>query len=121
LTAGIPVNNQSVLLAGVNDTAEVMTELCRGLLTMGVRPYYLYQCDTVKGAMHFRTPLSRGLGIIKAMRGRISGMAIPKFVVDLPEGGGKIPLEPKYVVMRAKKRILFRNFEGRLIKYDDAL
>lgn len=119
LTAGIPVNNQSVLLKGVNDNVGIMTDLCRKLLVVGVRPYYLYQCDIVKGTTHFRTPLAKGVQIIKAMRGRVSGMAIPKFVIDLPKGGGKIPLEPKYMMARSKKHILFKNFEGKIIKYDD--
>ena len=119
LTAGIPMNNQSVLLKGINDDAQVTIELCRKLLTMGIRPYYMYQCDVVKGTAHFRTPLKKGLEILKAMRGRVSGMAIPKFVIDLPQGGGKIPLEPKYLERRSKTRILFKNFEGNPIKYED--
>jgi len=119
ITSGIPVNNQSVLLKGVNDNVKTMTDLYRSLLTIGIRPYYLYQCDMVKGATHFRTSINKGLEIIKAMRGRVSGLAIPKFVVDLPNGGGKIPLEPKYLVARSKKHILFRNFEDKIIKYKD--
>jgi lysine 2,3-aminomutase len=119
LTAGIPVNNQSVLLKGVNDDVQTMTDLCRKLLTTGVRPYYLYQCDVVKGTLHFRTPVKKGLEIIRAMRGRVSGMAIPKFVIDLPEGGGKIPLEPRYLMKRSKSRILFKNFEDKSIEYPD--
>jgi len=121
LTAGIPVNNQSVLLKNVNDGLDVLSGLSRKLLTIGVRPYYLYQCDMVKGAMHFVTPLSKGVGIIKSMRGRISGMAIPHFVIDLPKGGGKIPLEPEYISSRNKKSIIFKNFEGKRIKYNDAV
>ena len=119
LTAGIPVNNQSVLLKGVNNNVKIMNELCRGLLSIGVRPYYLYQCDMVKGASHFRTSLSEGVDIIKSMRGRVSGMAIPHFVVDLPEGGGKVPLEPEYIMKRSGRKIIFKNFEGRIIKYKD--
>lgn len=121
LSAGISINNQSVLLKGVNDNAKTMSELCRGLLSIGVRPYYLYQCDIVKGAGHFRTPLSRGTEIIKAMRGEISGMAIPHFVVDLPKGGGKVPLEPEYAIRRLKGKTIFKNFEGKMIKYEDVI
>lgn len=119
ITAGIPVNNQSVLLKGVNDDVDAMSRLCRLLLTIGVRPYYLYQCDIVRGARHFRTSLSKGIDIIKAMRGGVSGMAIPHFVVDLPDGGGKVPIEPEYIIKRSKKRIIFKNFEGNNIKYSD--
>ncbi len=119
LTAGIPVNNQSVLLKGVNDNVKVMSGLCSKLLATGVRSYYLYQCDVVKGAMHFRTPLEKGIQLIKAMRGCVSGMAIPHFIVDLPKGGGKVPLEPEYIVSRSKKKILFKNSEGKLIRYRD--
>jgi lysine 2,3-aminomutase len=113
------MNNQSVLLKGVNDSIDTMTELCRKLLTVGIRPYYMYQCDVVTGTAHFRTPLEKGLGILEAMRGRVSGMAIPKFVIDLPQGGGKIPLEPIYLEKASKRHILFKNFEGKFIKYED--
>jgi len=119
LAAGIPVNNQSVLLKGINDSVDTMSELCRLLLTAGVRPYYLYQCDIVRGARHFRTSLSKGIDIIKSMRGRVSGMAIPHFVVDLPDGGGKVPIEPEYIIKRSKNRTIFKNFEEKIIRYND--
>lgn len=96
--AGIPLGNQSVLLKGVNDDPLVIETLCRRLVKMRVRPYYLFQCDLVRGVEHFRTPVSVGLKIMEHLRGRISGIAIPTFVIDLPGGGGKVPLLPNYVL-----------------------
>jgi lysine 2,3-aminomutase len=93
--AGIPLGNQTVLLRGVNDDPEVMTELCRGLLKMRVRPYYLHHLDQARGTAHFRVPVERGLEIIAAMRGRVSGLGIPQYVVDPPGGQGKVPLLPE--------------------------
>jgi lysine 2,3-aminomutase len=93
--AGIPLGNQTVLLHGVNDSAEVMIELCRGLLRMRVRPYYLHHLDQARGTAHFRVPVERGLEIIAAMRGRVSGLGIPHYVVDPPGGQGKVPLLPE--------------------------
>ncbi len=93
--AGIPLGNQTVLLSGVNDDSEVMIELCRGLLKMRVRPYYLHHLDQARGTAHFRVPVERGLEIIAAMRGRVSGMGIPQYVVDPPGGQGKVPLLPE--------------------------
>jgi lysine 2,3-aminomutase len=93
--AGIPLGNQTVLLRGVNDDPEVMIELCRGLLKMRVRPYYLHHLDQARGTAHFRVPVERGLEIIAAMRGRVSGLGIPQYVVDPPGGQGKVPLLPE--------------------------
>jgi lysine 2,3-aminomutase len=93
--AGIPLGNQTVLLRGVNDDPEVMIELCRGLLKMRVRPYYLHHLDQARGTAHFRAPVERGLEIIAAMRGRVSGLGIPQYVVDPPGGQGKVPLLPE--------------------------
>jgi lysine 2,3-aminomutase len=93
--AGIPLGNQTVLLRGVNDDPEVMIELCRGLLKMRVRPYYLHHLDQARGTAHFRVPVERGLAIIAAMRGQISGLGIPQYVVDPPGGQGKVPLLPE--------------------------
>lgn len=93
--AGIPLGNQTVLLRGVNDDPKVMAELCRGLLKMRVRPYYLHHLDQAGGTAHFRVPVERGLEIITAMRGHISGLAIPQYVVDPPGGQGKVPLLPE--------------------------
>jgi len=117
--AGIPLGNQSVLLAGVNDRPEIMEQLCRGLIRMRVRPYYMFQCDLVRGVEHFRTPLSRGIEIMEYMRGRVSGLAIPTFVVDAPHGGGKIPVLPTYIVSSSPTHTVLRNFEGMLVAYPE--
>jgi lysine 2,3-aminomutase len=119
LEAGIPVNNQSVLLRGVNDTAQAMTDLCHGLLKIGVRPYYLFHCDPVAGTGHFRTSIKRGIEIIEKMRGHTSGLAVPTYVVDAVDGGGKIPLQPEYVRFNHGKKILLRNYQGRLFEYEE--
>lgn len=117
--AGIPLGNQSVLLKGVNDSPQVMEELCRGLVRIRVRPYYLFQCDLVRGIEHFRTPISRGIEIMEYLRGRLSGLAIPSFVVDTPHGGGKIPLLPNYVVSMSPSHTVLRNYEGMLVNYPE--
>ncbi len=117
--AGIPLGNQTVLLKGVNDDPRVMEELCRGLVRMRVRPYYLFQCDLVPGVEDFRTPISRGIEIMEYLRGRVSGLAIPTFVVDAPGGGGKIPVLPNYIVTTSPTHTVLRNFEGVLISYPE--
>jgi lysine 2,3-aminomutase len=117
--AGIPLGNQSVLLRGVNDRPQVMEELVRGLVRMRVRPYYLFQCDLVRGVEHFRTPLARGIEIMEYLRGRVSGLAIPLFVVDAPHGGGKIPVLPTYVVSTSPTHTVLRNLEGMLVSYPE--
>jgi len=117
--AGIPLGNQTVLLRGVNDRPEIMEQLCRGLVRHRVRPYYLFQCDLVRGVEHFRTPLSRGIEIMEYMRGRVSGLAVPTFVVDAPHGGGKIPILPNYVVSMSPTHTVLRNFEGMLVAYPE--
>lgn len=117
--AGIPLGNQSVLLRGVNDTPIVFEQLCRRLVQMRVRPYYLFQCDLVKGVEHFRTPLSRGIEIMEYLRGRLSGLAIPNFVVDAPHGGGKIPVLPNYIVSVSPTHTVLRNHEGMLVNYPE--
>lgn len=117
--AGVPVGNQTVLLRGVNDDPLVMEQLCRGLVRMRVRPYYLFQCDLVRGVEHFRTPLSRGVQIMEYLRGRLSGVAIPAFVVDAPGGGGKIPVLPNYVVSSSPTHTVLRNFEGMMVSYPE--
>jgi len=117
LTAGIPVSNQSVLLRGINDSLEVMKELCHGLQRIMVRPYYLYQCDPVRGVEHFRTNLWKGIEIIEMMRGYTGGLCVPTFVVDAPGGGGKIPLQPFYLLSVSEKDVILRNYEGMIIKY----
>jgi len=117
LRSGIPVNNQSVLLRGVNDSVEIMTELCHGLLKAKVRPYYLFQCDEVQGTEHLRTPVEVGVGIIEGMRGHTSGLAVPTFVVDLVQGGGKVPLQPNYVLSMTDEELLLKNYEGHVYRY----
>jgi lysine 2,3-aminomutase len=117
--AGIPLGNQTVLLRGVNDRPEIIEALCRGLVRARVRPYYLFQCDLVRGVEHFRTPLARGIEIMEYLRGRVSGLAIPSFVVDAPHGGGKIPLLPNYVVTTSPTHTVLRNSEGMLVAYPE--
>ncbi len=115
--SGVVVNNQSVLLRGVNDSVGAQTELCHGLLKAKVRPYYLFQCDEVQGTEHLRTPVEVGVKIIEGMRGHTSGLAIPTFVIDLSHGGGKVPLQPNYVLSQTKEELILRNYEGRLFNY----
>jgi lysine 2,3-aminomutase len=117
--AGVPLGNQSVLLRGVNDDPRVIEQLCRGLVRMRVRPYYLYQCDLVRGVEHFRTPLTKGIEIMEYLRGRLGGLAIPTFVVDAPHGGGKIPVLPTYIVSQSPTHTVLRNYEGMLIAYPE--
>ena len=117
LRSGVPVNNQSVLLRGVNDTVEEQMKLCHGLLKIKVRPYYLYQCDEVRGTEHLRTSVEVGINIIGRLRGYTSGLAVPTFVVDLSQGGGKVPLQPNYVVSQTEEELTLRNYRGRLFHY----
>jgi lysine 2,3-aminomutase len=119
--AGIPLNNQAVLLRGVNDHPEVIKLLFRKLLTMRVRPYYMYQADVTKGTDHFRTPVDKGVEVMKALRGHISGLAVPYYVIDAPGGGGKIPLLPRYVLRHSKTEVVMRNYRGELHKYPEIL
>ncbi|NLC71629.1 MAG: lysine 2,3-aminomutase, partial [Desulfuromonadaceae bacterium] len=116
--AGIPLGNQTVLLRGVNDSSPVLRELFQKLLKIRVRPYYLHQMDLTRGAGHFRTPLSCGLRIMAELRGTLSGLAIPTFVVDLPGGKGKIPLLPEYGALRGNQVIL-RSPCGEEVVYPD--
>ncbi|HJX12798.1 MAG TPA: KamA family radical SAM protein [Dehalococcoidales bacterium] len=117
LRAGVPVNNQSVLLRGINDSVETMLKLCQGLLRIKVRPYYLYQCDEVQGTEHLRTPVETGIRIIEGMRGFTSGLAVPTFVVDLVQGGGKVPLQPNYALSMSQDELLLKNYEGQVFRY----
>ena len=119
LRSGIPLNNQAVLLRGVNDDVEVIRSLVHALMRIKVRPYYLYNCDPVHGAHHFRTPVAKGIEIIEALRGHTSGLAVPTFVVDAPDGGGKVPIQPDYLLSYQDGRAVMRNFQGRLFNYDD--
>ncbi|MBS1416530.1 MAG: lysine 2,3-aminomutase [Clostridia bacterium] len=115
--AGIPLGNQSVLLAGVNDCVHVMKRLVHELVKIRVRPYYIYQCDLSMGLEHFRTPVSKGIEIIEGLRGHTSGFAVPTFVVDAPGGGGKIPVMPEYLISMSPDKVILRNFEGVITTY----
>jgi lysine 2,3-aminomutase len=115
--AGCVINNQMVLLKGVNDDAKIVKELNHKLLQMRVRPYYIFQCDMAQGISHFRTPVEKGLEIIEKLRGWTSGMAVPHFVIDGPGGGGKIPMLPNYLVKRDGKKWILRNYTGKTFEY----
>jgi lysine 2,3-aminomutase len=117
--AGIPLGSQTVLLSGVNDNVDTMKRLMHGLLKIRVRPYYLYQCDPISGSAHFRTPIAKGLEIIRGLRGYTTGYAVPTYVIDAPGGGGKIPLLPEYVSGREGDELLMRNYEGNIYRYTD--
>ncbi len=115
--AGIPLGAQTVLMAGVNDCPHLMADLMHKLVRNRVRPYYLYQCDMVHGAGHFRTPVAKGIEIMEALRGHTSGYAIPTFVIDAPQGGGKVPILPNYLLSQSESRVVVRNFEGFISTY----
>ena len=117
--AGIPLGNQSVLLAGINDCTHVMKRLVHELVKMRVRPYYIYQCDLSLGIEHFRTPVSKGIEIIENLRGHTSGYAVPTFVVDAPGGGGKTPVMPNYVISQSPGKVVLRNYEGVITTYTE--
>lgn len=117
--AGIPLGNQSVLMAGVNDCPHVMLRLVNDLVKIRVRPYYIYQCDLSMGLEHFRTPVAKGIEIIEGLRGHTSGYCVPTFVVDAPGGGGKTPVMPNYVISQNHNKIILRNFEGVITTYDE--
>ena len=115
--AGVPLGNQSVLLRGVNDDADVMTALVHRLLRMRVRPYYIYQMDLITGGAHFKVDVRKGIEIIKALRGHTTGYAVPQYVIDAPGGGGKVPINPDYVEKITDDEIVFKNFEGKTFRY----
>jgi lysine 2,3-aminomutase len=116
---GIPVMNQSVLLRGVNDDADTLEALFRGLVRCRVRPYYLLQTDPVVGTSHLRTPLDLGIKLMEALQGRVSGIALPKLIVDTPGGKGKVPVGPDYIVQRSGTHTTLRTFRGELVDYID--
>ncbi|MFA6948902.1 MAG: KamA family radical SAM protein [Eubacteriales bacterium] len=120
VNAGIPLGNQSVLLRGVNDDAETMKTLLTRLVHMRVRPYYLYQCDLSRGIGHFRTKVETGIEIMHALTGNISGYAVPKYVIDAPHGGGKVPINYEYVISRDDKEVVMENYKGLIYKYPQA-
>ncbi len=117
--AGVPLGNQSVLLAGVNDSVRIQRKLVHDLVKIRVRPYYLYQCDLVAGSGHFRTSVSKGVEIMEGLRGHTSGYAVPTYVVDAPGGGGKIPVQPNYVLSQSPGKVVLRNFEGFITTYSE--
>lgn len=114
---GIVVGNQSVLLKGVNDCPYIMKELFQQLVKARVRPYKLYQCDLSQGIGHFRTSVAKGIDIMEHLIGHTSGLAIPQYVVDLPGGGGKVPVDPRYMISQGERVVIFRNYQGRIFKY----
>lgn len=119
--AGIPLGSQTVLLKGINDNVETMKQLMHRLMQMRVRPYYLYQCDPVSGTAHLRTSVSKGLEIIRGLRGHTSGYAVPNYVIDAPGGGGKIPLMPDYVIGRTDDDLWLCNYENKIFRYPDTV
>jgi len=119
--AGVPLGNQSVLLAGINDSVTIQRKLVHELVKIRVRPYYLYQCDLVAGSGHFRTSVSKGIEIIEGLRGHTSGYAVPTYVVDAPGGGGKIPVQPNYIISQSPGKVVLRNFEGFITTYQEPM
>ena len=117
--AGIPLGSQTVVLSGINDDVDTMKRLVHGLLKIRVKPYYLYQCDPIPGSSHFRTLVTKGLEVIRGLRGFTTGYAVPTYVIDAPGGGGKIPLLPEYVEGREGGDLLLRNYEGKVFRYPD--
>lgn len=116
---GIPLGNQSVLLRGVNDNVETMKALTHKLLMCRVRPYYLYQLDLIQGSSHLQVPVAKGLEIIEGLRGHTTGYSIPQYVIDAPGGGGKVPINPDYIIQRNSERVVIRNFEGKTFEYPE--
>jgi len=114
---GIPILNQSVLLRKINSDALIMKKLMQELLALRVKPYYIYQCDLSEGISHFRTPVEKGIEIIESLRGHTSGLAVPEFVIDVPGGGGKIPVGPHYLISQSDKKVVVRNYEGFISTY----
>ena len=117
--AGIPLGNQAVLMAGVNDNVHIQRQLVQDLVHIRVRPYYLYQCDLVEGAGHFRTPVAKGIEIMEGLRGHTSGYAVHQYIIDAPGGGGKIPVSPNYMLSMSDHKIVLRNYEGYVTAYEE--
>lgn len=116
---GCPINNQAVLMKGVNDNPAVIKELMQKLLKIRVRPYYLFMADETKGSMHFKTSVQKGLEIMESLRGHTSGMAVPHFMIDAPGGGGKIPLLPKYILHMDDNKVIMRNYKNNIYAYNN--
>jgi len=117
--AGIPLGNQTVLLAGINDCVHIQRKLVQDLVRIRVRPYYLYQCDLVEGAGHFRTPVAKGIEVMEGLRGHTSGFAVPTYLIDAPGGGGKIPVLPDYLISQSDHKVILRNYEGYISTYEE--
>jgi lysine 2,3-aminomutase len=117
--AGIPLGNQSVLLRGVNDDIETMKALTQKLLICRVRPYYLYQLDLITGSSHMQVPVAKGIDLIEGLRGHTTGYAVPQYVIDAPGGGGKVPVNPGYVLFHDQEKIVVRNYEGKIFEYPE--
>ncbi len=117
--AGIPLGNQTVLLAGVNDCPQIMKKLNQKLVKNRVRPYYLFQCDLSEGLSHFRTSIGKGVEIMESLVGHTSGFAVPRYVVDAPGGGGKIPVMPNYIISWSTNKVILRNYEGVITTYEE--
>jgi lysine 2,3-aminomutase len=117
--AGIPLGNQSVLLADVNDCPRIMRELVHKLVQNRIRPYYMYQCDLSEGLSHFRTPVGKGIEILESLIGHTSGFAVPTYVIDAPGGGGKIPVMPTYLISWSTNKVILRNYEGVITTYKE--
>lgn len=115
--AGIPLGSQTVLLKGINDRPSIMRRLVHELLKIRVRPYYIYQCDLVRGTQHFRTSVEAGINIIEKLRGHTTGYGVPTYVIDAPGGGGKIPINPNYVISQTKGKYVLRNYEDKVYTY----
>ncbi|MEM3071906.1 MAG: KamA family radical SAM protein [Candidatus Bathyarchaeia archaeon] len=118
--AGVPLGSQTVLLKGINDSPLIIRKLMHKLLTLRVRPYYLYQCDLAQGISHFQTPVETGLKIMESLRGHTSGYAVPTYVIDAPGGGGKIPIAPNYLISYGNGRAVMRNYRGEVYEYKEA-
>ncbi len=118
--AGIPLGNQAVLLKHVNDDVEIMRAQMQKLLMCRVKPYYLYQCDLIAGSAHLRASVRKGLEIMEALRGHTTGYAVPTYVIDAPGGGGKVPVNPEYLLSRNADRVVIRNYEGKIFEYPEA-
>jgi lysine 2,3-aminomutase len=116
---GVPLGNQSVLLAGVNDNLETMRTLVHKLLMCRVRPYYIYQCDLISGSAHLRTSVAKGIEIIEGLRGHTTGYGVPQYVIDAPGGGGKVPINPGYILHHDHEKIVIRNYEGKIFEYPE--
>jgi len=118
--AGIPLGNQTVLLKHVNDDADVMKAHLQKLLMCRVKPYYIYQCDLIAGSAHLRASVRTGLALMEKLRGHTTGYAVPTYVIDAPGGGGKVPVNPEYVLSHNADRVVIRNFEGKIFEYPEA-